>query len=100
MPPSSEDISKLWGAPGDTGSDPLGPSAPPAPPELADRDHVDLPRIGLHFDRAAHGRLRCLIDALNRLPSAPVLAAPDPESAAAAGSPVEQHAATDDRTDG
>jgi len=75
-------------------------TAPPAPPELADRDHVDLPRIGLHFDRAAHGRLRCLIDALNRLPSAPVLAAPDPESAAAAGSPVEQHAATDDRTDG
>ncbi len=65
-------------------------SVPPSPPEVADSDHVDLPRLGLHFDRASHGRLRALIDALNRLPSAPPLAAPDPESAAAAGSPVEE----------
>jgi len=65
-------------------------SAPPAPPEVADGDNIELPRLGLHFDRASHGRLRALIDALNRLPSAPPLAAPDPESAAAAGSPVEE----------
>jgi len=64
-------------------------SAPPQPPEIAGHDHVDLPRIALHFDRASHGRLRALIDALNRLPSAPPLAAPDRDSAAAAGSPPE-----------
>jgi uncharacterized protein (TIGR00730 family) len=38
------------------------------PPELADHDAVDLPRLVLHFDRLAHGRLRAFIDALNRLP--------------------------------
>ena len=35
------------------------------PQERAGRDHVDLPRIALHFDRAHYGRLRQLIDALN-----------------------------------
>jgi uncharacterized protein (TIGR00730 family) len=40
-------------------------------PEVSDDDHVDLPRLALHFDRLAHGRLRTFIDALNRLPSAP-----------------------------
>jgi len=65
-------------------------AAPPLPPEVADGDHLELPRIGLQFDRASHGRLRALIDAVNDLPSAPPLAAPDPESAAAAGSPVEE----------
>ncbi len=64
-------------------------SAPPQPPEVAGNDHLDLPRIALHFDRASHGRLRTLIDALNALPSAPPLAAPDPESVTAAGSPPE-----------
>jgi uncharacterized protein (TIGR00730 family) len=64
--------------------------APPQPPEISGRDHLELPRIALHFDRASHGRLRALIDALNRLPSAPDLAAPDPASAAAAGSPPEE----------
>ena len=38
-------------------------------PEVADDDVVDLPRVVLHFDRLAHGRLRAFIDALNRLPS-------------------------------
>jgi hypothetical protein len=66
-------------------------TVPPLPAEVADRDHLDLPRIALHFDRASHGRLRALIDALNALPSAPAaVAAPDPDSAAAAGSPVEE----------
>jgi uncharacterized protein (TIGR00730 family) len=64
-------------------------SAPPQPPEVSGNDHLDLPRIALHFDRASHGRLRALIDALNHLPSGPPLAAPDPESATAAGSPPE-----------
>jgi hypothetical protein len=64
-------------------------STPPHPPEVAGDDHVDLPRIALQFDRSSHGRLRSLIDALNTLPSAPLLAAPDPDSAEAAGSPPE-----------
>jgi predicted Rossmann-fold nucleotide-binding protein len=64
-------------------------SAPPQPAEISGEDHLELPRIALHFDRASHGRLRALIDALNRLPSAPALAAPDPDSAAAAGTPPE-----------
>ena len=64
-------------------------SAPPQPPEVSGHDHLELPRIALHFDRASHGRLRALIDALNGLPSAPPLAAPDADSATAAGSPPE-----------
>ncbi|MDQ3898784.1 MAG: Rossman fold protein, TIGR00730 family, partial [Actinomycetota bacterium] len=64
-------------------------SAPPQPAEVSGHDHLELPRIALHFDRASHGRLRALIDALNALPSAPPLAAPDADSAAAAGSPPE-----------
>jgi hypothetical protein len=36
------------------------------PQERAGRDHVELPRIALHFDRVHYGRLRRLIDALNR----------------------------------
>jgi hypothetical protein len=36
------------------------------PQERAGRDHVELPRIALHFDRTQYGRLRQLIDALNQ----------------------------------
>ena len=36
------------------------------PEERAGRDNVELPRIALHFDRTHYGRLRQLIDALNR----------------------------------
>jgi uncharacterized protein (TIGR00730 family) len=43
----------------------------PLSPELHGHDHVDLPRIVFAFDRVHHGRLRTLIDALNRLDSAP-----------------------------
>ena len=45
----------------------------PLPAEVADDDHVDLPRIALHFDRISLGRLRSMIDRLNRLSSAPPL---------------------------
>ena len=38
----------------------------PLPPERADRDHLDLQRVALEFDRRSAGRLRLLIDALNR----------------------------------
>jgi uncharacterized protein (TIGR00730 family) len=62
----------------------------PLPAEVADDDHLELPRLALHFDRMRHGRLRAMIDALNRLPSAPPLAAPDRASASAAGAPPEE----------
>ena len=75
-------------------------STPPQPPEISGHDHVELPRIALHFDRASHGRLRVLIDALNALPSAPALAAPDADSAAAAGSPPELDEGEDADGDG
>ena len=40
----------------------------PLPPERAGRDHLELKRIALEFDRRSHGRLRMLIDAINRWP--------------------------------
>ncbi len=43
----------------------------PLPAEVREGDHLDLPRIGLRFDRLSHAHLRRLIDALNALPSAP-----------------------------
>jgi uncharacterized protein (TIGR00730 family) len=67
---------------------PIEPSGP-LPAEVADGDHVELPRLVFRFDRMNHGRLRALIDALNRLPSAPPLALPDRGATSAAGSPPE-----------
>ncbi len=43
----------------------------PLPPEARNDDVVDLPRLGLHFDRMSYARLHLLIDAINDLPSAP-----------------------------
>lgn len=43
----------------------------PLPAESRSEDHPELPRVGLRFDRMSYARLRLLIDALNRLPSAP-----------------------------
>ncbi len=43
-------------------------SVGPLPPERAGADHLDLARIALRFDKKHYGRLRELIDALNRLP--------------------------------
>lgn len=42
----------------------------PLPPEVADRDHLDLPRLAMRYDARRAGRLRALIDAVNDLPSA------------------------------
>jgi uncharacterized protein (TIGR00730 family) len=39
----------------------------PTPEELADDDHVGLPRIGFTFNRRDYGRLRQLIDVLNKV---------------------------------
>ncbi len=41
----------------------------PLPPEVADRDHLDLARLVMRYDPRDAGRLRTLIDALNDLPS-------------------------------
>ena len=43
----------------------------PLPAERRSDDFPDLPRVSLRFDRLSYSRLRQLIDALNRLPSAP-----------------------------
>jgi uncharacterized protein (TIGR00730 family) len=37
----------------------------PLGPELSSRDHLELPRITLHFDRLSYGRLHQLIEELN-----------------------------------
>jgi hypothetical protein len=39
----------------------------PTPEELADDNSIDLPRIAFGFNRRDYGRLRQLIDVLNRL---------------------------------
>jgi hypothetical protein len=43
----------------------------PFPPERNDNDHLELDRVALRFDRIHYGRLRQLIDALNRPDDAP-----------------------------
>ena len=40
----------------------------PLPPEVADKDELDLHRLVLNFDQIHNARLRMLIDHLNRLP--------------------------------
>ncbi len=52
----------------------------PLPAEVSDRDHLDLPRLVMHYDARRAARLRALIDALNALPSVPEQA---PRSASA-----------------
>jgi uncharacterized protein (TIGR00730 family) len=39
----------------------------PLPPERADHDRLDLPRLVFRFDKTHYGRLRQMIDALNQL---------------------------------
>jgi hypothetical protein len=39
----------------------------PTTEEIADNDHLDLPRIAFNFNRRDYGRLRQLVDALNGL---------------------------------
>ncbi len=37
------------------------------PAEVESDDHVELPRLRLHFDRRNHGRLRQMVDVINAL---------------------------------
>ncbi|MCA1692407.1 MAG: LOG family protein, partial [Actinobacteria bacterium] len=64
-------------------------STGPLPAEVADDDHLGLARLAFRFDRMSHGRLRALIDALNRLSSAPPLTVPDIAATSAAGTPPD-----------
>jgi hypothetical protein len=48
----------------------------PLPAEVRSDDVVDLPRLGLHFDRVSYARLHLLIDAINDLPTAPPMPSP------------------------
>jgi uncharacterized protein (TIGR00730 family) len=50
----------------------------PLPAEVADGDRLEKPRLVLRFDVFKHSRLRALIHAVNRLASAPAVAAPPP----------------------
>ncbi|MGH9295324.1 MAG: LOG family protein, partial [Acidimicrobiales bacterium] len=52
----------------------------PLAPERGSRDHLELARIALEFDRSSNGRLRELIDALNRLAPASADRGPRPSS--------------------
>ena len=62
----------------------------PLAPEVSGRDHLEMSRIALRFDRMHHGRLRSLIDALNSLPSAPPKPqGPADREVAAGGRPME-----------
>jgi uncharacterized protein (TIGR00730 family) len=62
----------------------------PLAAERATDDHLDLPRIALHFDQLHHGRLHDLIRALNRLASAPPESSPPepPDKLQPNGSPA------------
>jgi hypothetical protein len=55
--------------------------ARPFPPEVTSKDNLELPRVALRFDRHGFGRLRDLIDELNRLGSAPAPGAKPPTTA-------------------
>ncbi len=59
----------------------------PAPEEVAEGDSLDRHRLAFPFDRLSTGRLRQLIDHLNRLPS--VAAASSPPAGVGAPQPVE-----------
>ena len=50
----------------------------PSAAEVSDADNLDLIRLALHFDRRNYGRLRSLIDRLNRLVATPENVQPPP----------------------
>ena len=70
-PPTEAELAELAEEFADICADGTIEATAPLPAEVADDDHLDLPRIALHFDRISLGRLRSMIDRLNRLSSAP-----------------------------
>lgn len=64
--PSGDEIDSLNTTFGDILTEGRIESIAATPAEIADDDHVDLPRLALHFDRAQWAELRQLINALNQ----------------------------------
>ena len=69
--PTEEEVARLSEEFGDTMRGPIRGLDGPLPAERRSDDFPDLPRLALRFDRFSYSRLRQLIDALNRLDSAP-----------------------------
>jgi uncharacterized protein (TIGR00730 family) len=69
--PTDEEVEQLSVEFADAMRGPVKLLAGPLPSERRSGDFPELPRIGLRFDRFSYARLRQLIDAVNRLPSAP-----------------------------
>ena len=75
--PTSDELARLSEEFADVVDGPIE-STGPFPPEVTGHDHVELPRVVCRFNRHGFGRLRSLIDALNRLDSAPAPGAKPP----------------------
>jgi uncharacterized protein (TIGR00730 family) len=69
--PTETEVSGLSEQFADIMSRPMRVLDGPLPAERRSDDFPELPRVALRFDRFSYSRLRQLIDALNRLPSAP-----------------------------
>lgn len=83
---SDEELEQLNGEFADAMEGPLTRTGP-LPPERAGSDHVELPRLRCVFDSRQQGRLRQLIDAINRC-AGPAVPPPVEEAAAPpAGTP-------------
>jgi uncharacterized protein (TIGR00730 family) len=65
--PDTAQLADLNGAFGDIVTSGKIRTVDPLPPERADGDVVDLPRLALRFDKSHYGRLRQLIDAVNAI---------------------------------
>jgi len=70
LAPTPEELARLQAEFGYLCRDGVIEACGPLPAEVADEDHLELPRIALHFDREHHAGLRRLIDAVNDLASA------------------------------
>ena len=79
-PPTEEELTRLSAAFADVVDGPIE-TARPFPPEVTGKDNLELDRVALKFDRHGFGRLRDLIDELNRLASAPAPGAKPPTTA-------------------
>lgn len=90
--PTDDEIAALQAEFGDLAIDGKIRRIDPLPAEVSTDDHVDRPRLAMHFDLLQHGRLRLMIDALNQLPSAPPVrtGAVDREEAAGGVAPDER----------
>jgi hypothetical protein len=64
--PTDEQLDQLNDDFGDICSQGAIERTDPLPAERSTNDHLELPRLALHFDLLHNGRLRQLIDALNQ----------------------------------